>query len=160
MDFPITKIKGGVGAAKGFLTSALGCGIKNPDSDRLDLALVLSDRKCTSAGTFTTNKVKAAPVRVSQTHLRKGSLRAVIVNSGNANACTGLQGIRDATSMCEDAAKELGLKKSELGVCSTGVIGLPMPMVRITPNIPALVDRDIQEKWQRFRKGDHHQRHP
>lgn len=139
MDFPITRIKGGVGAAKGFLTSAVSCGIKNPTSDRLDLALVYSERKCTSAGMFTTNKVKAAPVRVSQTNLRKGSLRAVIVNSGNANACTGLQGLRDATSMCEDAASGLGLKNAELAVCSTGVIGLPMPMLRVSPNIPALV---------------------
>lgn len=140
MDFPITRIKGGVGAAKGFLTAALGCGIKNPASDRLDLALLFSDRKCVSAGAFTTNKVKAAPVKVSQSHLRKGSLRAVIVNSGNANACTGLCGIHDATSMCEDVAKGLGLKRTEVGVCSTGVIGLPMPMSRITPNIPKLVE--------------------
>jgi glutamate N-acetyltransferase / amino-acid N-acetyltransferase len=153
MDFPITRIKGGVGAAKGFLTSALGCGIKNPASDRLDLALVYSEFECTSAGTFTTNKVKAAPVRVSQAHLRKGSLRAVIVNSGNANACTGLQGIRDATSMCEDAAKGLGLKKTELGVCSTGVIGLPMPMVRVTPNIPALVKALKKNKGNDFARA-------
>ncbi|MDE0835187.1 MAG: bifunctional glutamate N-acetyltransferase/amino-acid acetyltransferase ArgJ [Akkermansiaceae bacterium] len=140
MDFPITRIKGGVGAAKGFLTSAVSCGIKNPKSKRLDLALVYSDRKCTSGGVFTTNKVKAAPIRVSQTNLRKGSFRAVIVNSGNANACTGLQGIHDAKSMCEDAANALDLKKTEVGVCSTGVIGLPMPMVRVSPNIPGLVD--------------------
>ena len=140
MDFPITRIKGGVGAAKGFLTSAVSCGIKNPKSKRLDLALVYSDRKCTAAGVFTTNKVKAAPIRVSQTNLRKGNFRAVIVNSGNANACTGLQGIHDAKSMCEDAANALDLKKTEVGVCSTGVIGLPMPMVRVSPNIPGLVD--------------------
>ncbi len=56
MDFPITRIKGGVGAAKGFLASAVGCGIKNPDNDRLDLALIYSERKCVSAGTFTTNR--------------------------------------------------------------------------------------------------------
>lgn len=153
MDFPITKIKGGVGAAKGFLTSALSCGIKNPASDRLDLAMVYSDRKCTSAGTFTTNRVKAAPVRVSQSHLRKGNLRAVIVNSGNANACTGLQGIHDATSMCADAAKGLGLKRTEVGVCSTGVIGLPMPMVRLTPNIPALVEGLALRKGNDFAKA-------
>ena len=153
MDFPITRIKGGVGAAKGFLTSAVSCGIKNPDSPRLDLALVYSERKCTSAGTFTTNKVKAAPVRVSQANLRKGSIRAAIVNSGNANACTGLQGILDATSMCEDAAKELGLKKTELAVCSTGVIGLPMPMLRLSPNIPALVKGLSTKKGNDFAKA-------
>jgi len=153
MDFPITRIKGGVGAAKGFLTSAVSCGIKNPASDRLDLALLYSEMKCTSAGMFTTNKVKAAPIRVSQANLRKGCLRAVIVNSGNANACTGLQGIRDATSMCEDAAKGLGLKKTELGVCSTGVIGLPMPMLRLTPNIPALVKGLAARKGNDFAKA-------
>ena len=153
MDFPITRIKGGVGAAKGFLTSAVSCGIKNPAVDRLDLAMVYSDRKCTSAGTFTTNKVKAAPVKVSQSHLRKGGLRAVIVNSGNANACTGLPGLRDATSMCEDAAQALKLKKTQIGVCSTGVIGLPMPMVRVTPNIPKLVERLAPKKGNDFAKA-------
>jgi glutamate N-acetyltransferase/amino-acid N-acetyltransferase len=106
MDFPITRIKGGVSAAKGFLTSAVSCGIKNPDSDRLDLALIYSEKPCRTAGTFTTNKVKAAPVKVTQSHLRKGSLRAVVVNSGNANACTGVQGLHDATAMCESVAGE------------------------------------------------------
>jgi glutamate N-acetyltransferase/amino-acid N-acetyltransferase len=141
MDFPITKIKGGVSAAKGFLTSAVSCGIKNPASDRLDLALIYSEKPCRSAGTFTTNKVKAAPVKVTQSHLKKESLRAVVVNSGNANACTGLQGLHDATAMCEGVARELRLKKTQVGVCSTGVIGLPMPMVRLEPNIEDLVTR-------------------
>ncbi|MFM2199472.1 MAG: bifunctional glutamate N-acetyltransferase/amino-acid acetyltransferase ArgJ [Verrucomicrobiota bacterium] len=153
MDFPVTKIKGGVGAAKGFLLSAISCGIKNPASDRLDLALLFSETKCVSAGTFTTNKVKAAPVRVSQSHLRKGSLRAVIVNSGNANACTGLRGIQDATAMCEEAAKGLGLKRTEVGVCSTGVIGLPMPMARITPNIPKLLEGLAAKKGNDFARA-------
>jgi glutamate N-acetyltransferase / amino-acid N-acetyltransferase len=153
MDFPITKIKGGLGAAKGFLLSAMSCGIKNPASDRLDLALLFSERECTSAGTFTTNKVKAAPVRVSQSHLRKGSLRAVIVNSGNANACTGVRGIQDATAMCEKAAKGLGLKRTEVGVCSTGVIGLPMPMTRITPQIPKLVEKLAAKKGNDFARA-------
>jgi len=139
MDFPITRIKGGVGAARGFLTGAVSCGIKNPASDRLDLGLVYSEKKCVSAGTFTTNRVKAAPVKLTQSHLRKGSLQALVVNSGNANACTGLVGLHDATLMCEEVAKGLGLKKGEVGVCSTGVIGLPMPMARITPKMPELI---------------------
>jgi glutamate N-acetyltransferase / amino-acid N-acetyltransferase len=139
MDFPITRLAGGVGAPKGFLTSAASCGIKNPEATRLDLALIYSDRPCSSAGTFTTNRVKAAPVRLSQAHLRKGSLRAIIANSGNANACTGVRGIQDATAMCAAVAKPLGLKTCEVGVASTGVIGLPMPMVRIEPRYPELV---------------------
>jgi glutamate N-acetyltransferase/amino-acid N-acetyltransferase len=153
MDFPITKIKGGVGAAKGFLTSAVSCGIKNPDSDRLDLALVYSDRDCVSAGTFTTNKVKAAPVRVSQNHLRTNDLRAVIVNSGNANACTGVNGIHDAKIMCKETAKRLGLKSRQVGVCSTGVIGLPMPMQRVTPHIPRLVESLATKKGNDFARA-------
>jgi glutamate N-acetyltransferase/amino-acid N-acetyltransferase len=141
MDFPFTRIKGGVGAPYGFLTSAVSCGIKNPEAKRLDLALIYSEKPCTSAGTFTTNRVKAAPVKVSQAHLRKGELRAIIANSGNANACTGIQGIRDAKAMCDGVAKPLGLNRSEVGVCSTGVIGLPMPMMRIEPNYDALIER-------------------
>ena len=141
MDFPFTRIKGGVGAPKGFLTGAVSCGIKNPASDRLDLALVYSEKPCASAGTFTTNRVRAAPVRVSQSNLRKGDLRAIVANSGNANACTGVQGLTDANAMCDGVAKPLGLKRSEVGVCSTGVIGLPMPMVRVTPKFDELVSK-------------------
>ena len=141
MDFPFTRIKGGVGAPQGFLTSAVSCGIKNPAAERLDLALIYSEKPCSSAGTFTTNRVKAAPVKVSQSNLRKGDLRAIIANSGNANACTGVQGITDANAMCDGVAKPLGLKRAEIGVCSTGVIGLPMPMVRIDPKFDALVSK-------------------
>ncbi|NJR42206.1 MAG: bifunctional ornithine acetyltransferase/N-acetylglutamate synthase, partial [Akkermansiaceae bacterium] len=141
MDFSFTRIKGGVGAAQGFLTSAVSCGIKNPESSRLDLALIYSEKPCSSAGTFTTNRVKAAPVKVSQSHLRKGDLRAIIANSGNANACTGVQGIRDANAMCDAVAKPLKLTRSQIGVASTGVIGLPMPMMRLEPKYDGLISR-------------------
>jgi glutamate N-acetyltransferase/amino-acid N-acetyltransferase len=141
MDFPFTRIKGGVGAPQRFLTSAVGCGIKNPSAERLDLALIYSEVPCSSAGTFTTNRVKAGPVRVTQAHLRKGNLRAIIANSGNANACTGVQGIHDANAMCDAVARPLGLKRAEVGVCSTGVIGLPMPMMRIEPMYDGLIER-------------------
>ena len=139
MDITFTRIDGGVGAPLGYLTSATSCGIKNPAADRLDLALIQSELPCSSAGAFTTNRVKAAPVRVSQAHLRKGDLRAIVANSGNANACTGVQGIRDANAMCDAVAKPLGLKRTEIGVCSTGVIGLPMPMMRLEPKFHDLL---------------------
>jgi glutamate N-acetyltransferase/amino-acid N-acetyltransferase len=139
MDFPFTRIKGGVGAPRGFRTSAVSCGIKNPGAERLDLALILSDEPCTSAGTFTTNRVKAAPVKMTQTHLRRGELRAIVANSGNANACTGIQGIHDSRAMAKGVASQLGLRRSQVGVCSTGVIGLPMPMDRIEPKFQELV---------------------
>ena len=136
------EIAGGVTAAKGFVANALSCGIKKPTATRLDLALVYSTEPTTSAATFTTNRVRAACVRVSQQHLRRGDVRAVVANSGNANACTGKGGIEVARTECRVVAKELGLRPQEVAVCSTGVIGLPMPMVRIEPRLPELC-RDL-----------------
>ncbi len=132
------KIKGGVCAPKGFLGGAVSCGIKNLKDPRTDLALVYSERPCVSAGTFTTNRVKAAPVKVTQAHMRAEELRAIVANSGNANACTGVRGIEDARTMAKTVAKELGIKQREVGVCSTGVIGLPLPMDRIAPQLSEL----------------------
>lgn len=133
------QIEGGVTAARGFTANAISCGIKNPKAERLDLALVYSTEEATtSASVFTTNRMRAACVQVSEKHQRAGNLRAVIVNSGNANACTGARGLEDARTECRRVAEELGLKVREVGVCSTGVIGLPMPMVRIEPRIAEL----------------------
>ena len=134
----IKKIKGGVCAARGFVAGAAGCGIKAGKVTRDDVAVVLSESVATSAATFTTNNVKAAPVRVSAEHIKAGSNRAVILNSGNANACTGEGGLKDARAMCAAAADLLGLKQKEVLVCSTGRIGVPMPMGRIAKGIAAL----------------------
>jgi glutamate N-acetyltransferase/amino-acid N-acetyltransferase len=138
LDFPLKRLKKGVCAPKGFVGGAVSCGIKDPASERLDLALVFSNEPCTAAGAFTTNRVKAAPVKVSQTHLRGGSLRAIVANSGNANACTGVRGVNDAKAMAAGVAKPLGIRRTEVGVCSTGVIGLPLPMDRIEPKLDGL----------------------
>ena len=135
------KVKGGVCASKGFLGGALSCGIKNPGNPRPDLALVYSKYPCVSAGTFTTNRVKAAPVKVTQAHLRARELRAIVANSGNANACTGVPGITDARTMAKMVATTLGLRQREVGVCSTGVIGLPLPMARMEPGLAELAGR-------------------
>ena len=134
----IKKIKGGVCAARGFVAGAAGCGIKAGKVTRDDVAVVFSEAVATSAATFTTNNVKAAPVRVSAEHLKAGGNRAVILNSGNANACTGEGGLKDAKVMCAAAADLLGLKQKEVLVCSTGRIGVPMPMDRIAKGIAAL----------------------
>lgn len=131
-------IEGGVTAPQGFVANALSCGIKKPTATRLDLALLYSTLPTTSAGTFTTNKVRAACVRVSQSHIRRNDIRAIIANSGNANACTGVEGINVARRECRIVAKELGIRQGEIAVCSTGVIGLPMPMQRIEPRLPEL----------------------
>ena len=135
------KVKGGVCAARGFLGGALGCGIKDPKNPRPDLALVYSEHPCVSAGTFTTNRVKAAPVKVTQAHLRARELRAIVANSGNANACTGIPGITDARTMAKTVASSLDLRQREVGVCSTGVIGLPLPMARMEPGLAELAGR-------------------
>lgn len=135
------KKKGGVCAPTGFLASALSAGIKSSESDRLDLALIYSEEPCNSAGTFTTNRVKAAPVRVSQSNLRNNQIRAIIANAGNANACTGITGLEDARAMADLVSKPLQIRRREVGVCSTGVIGLPMPMDRILPHGEELVKK-------------------
>ena len=134
----IKKMKGGVCAARGFVAGASGCGIKNGKVTRDDVAVVFSESPATSAATFTTNKVKAAPVRISAEYLKAGANRAVILNSGNANACTGENGLKDARTMCADTADLLGLKPKEVLVCSTGRIGVPMPMDRVAQGIAAL----------------------
>lgn len=135
----LKKIKGGVCAPVGFLAAATGCGIKNGQVTRDDIAVVFSESPAHSAATFTTNNVKAAPVRVSAEHLKAGRNRAVILNSGNANACTGDQGLADAREMASATASLLDLKAKEVLVCSTGRIGVPLPMDRVKKGIAALM---------------------
>ena len=132
------EISGGVTAARGYVSHAISCGIKKPTATRLDLALVFSTEPATSAGVFTTNRVRAACVRVSREHMSRGDVRAIIANSGNANACTGKAGLEVARTECRLVAQELDILPREVAVCSTGVIGLPMPMMRIEPRIPEL----------------------
>lgn len=135
----LKKIKGGVCAPVGFLAAATGCGIKNGQVTRDDIAVVFSESPAHSAATFTTNNVKAAPVRVSAEHLKAGRNRAVVLNSGNANACTGDQGLADAREMASATASLLDLKAKEVLVCSTGRIGVPLPMDRVKKGIAALM---------------------
>ena len=134
----IQKIKGGVCAPEGFLAGATGCGIKNGEVTRDDIAVVFSEAPSHSAATFTTNKVKAAPVLVSAIHLKAGRNRAVILNSGNANACTGEGGLKNAKAMAVATAALLDLNPTEVLICSTGRIGVPLPMDRISKGIAAL----------------------
>ena len=122
---------------RGFLFSTVEAAIKKPG--RKDLAMIYSEHESVMAGMFTTNSVKAAPVKLGMKLIRKGTGRAVIVNSGNANACTGAQGMKDAVEMGKLAAEVKGIKADEVYVCSTGVIGTPMPMDRIRPKIDVLV---------------------
>ena len=121
----------------GFRASAMSVGLKK--NKALDLAMIVSEITSTAAAVFTTNKVKAAPVLVSREHLRDGRARAVIANAGNANACTGEEGLTNARKTAEMTAEALGVDTSEIVVASTGVIGAPLNMALITPAIPELV---------------------
>lgn len=136
----LSYISGGVCAPEGFVGNAVAGGIKNPDAPRLDMAVLYSTEPCVSAGTFTTNRVKAASVKLTQANLKKSELRAVFAHSGNANACTGVRGIEDAKVITKTIASHLGLKATEVGICSTGVIGLPLPMMRIEPKLDDLLE--------------------
>ncbi len=122
---------------KGFKASALSAGLKKVGE--LDLALIFSESESVAAGVFTTNRVKAAPVILSQDHIRNGKIRAIIANSGNANACSGKDGLDRARLTADLLAKELCIEPDEVLVASTGVIGAPLNMDLITPAIPALV---------------------
>ena len=118
----------------GFRASAVAAGIK---PDRLDLALIAADAPCAAAGVFTTNRAVAAPVVVSREHVAGGRARAIVVNAGCANAATGASGLRDAREMASRAASALGCAASEVLVCSTGVIGLSLPMDKVRAGIAA-----------------------
>lgn len=131
MDASLTEIAGGVTAPDGFAAAAVHAGIKAGNVDRADVALIHSASPAVAAATFTTNKVKAAPVRVSAAHLRAADIRAIIANSGNANACTGCTGIDHAKRMARAVARVLKIKERQVLVCSTGRIGVEMPIEKI-----------------------------
>ncbi len=134
----VKEIEGGVCAPRGFKAGAIACGIKNPAVERLDLALIYSEFPTVGSAVYTQNQVCAAPVRLSASHLKSAEPRAIIANSGNANACTGPDGLVHARAMSAATAKALGLKQREVQVCSTGIIGVPLPIDRIEPRIPEL----------------------
>ncbi|MFA5146289.1 MAG: bifunctional glutamate N-acetyltransferase/amino-acid acetyltransferase ArgJ [Candidatus Omnitrophota bacterium] len=131
------QIKGGVTTAKGFLASGVKAGIKR--SGKPDLALLYSEVPAVAAAAFTTNRFKASPVKVSMAHMRSKTHQAVIVNSGNANCANGKTGDRDAIMMASFAATALALRKEEVLVASTGIIGRPLPVINIKEHTPDLI---------------------
>jgi glutamate N-acetyltransferase/amino-acid N-acetyltransferase len=128
MSFPIPH---------GFRLAGMYCGVKR-DKSRNDLALIVSDRPATAAGVYTSNLVCAAPVTLDRSRTPSERMRAVVVNSGNANACTGERGLRDAAEMARLAAEACGAQPDEALVLSTGVIGEFLPLDKIGPGIQAV----------------------
>jgi len=138
------QVPGSICAPRGFKCAAVFCDIKklgtgkgSDKGHKDDLGLVVSDVPAAVAGMFTTNQICAAPVKVSAQRTAKNFARAIVVNSGNANACTGKQGIVDANRMTEIAGKSFCIKNSDVLVCSTGRIGVPMPMKNVARGIRA-----------------------
>ena len=133
-------IEGGVCAAKGFRAAGIHVGVKSHKTDKKDLALIVSDVPCAAAAVFTKNVVKAAPIHVDLAHLQSGRARAIIANSGNANACAP-QGEENAEKMCAAAAAAIGCAAEDVLVSSTGVIGQTINIGVIQNGMPALVEK-------------------
>jgi glutamate N-acetyltransferase/amino-acid N-acetyltransferase len=131
----IKSLSGGVAAAAGFTAAGGVCGVR--DAGRRDLGLLFSELPCETAAVFTRNALKGAPLVVTREAVETGGVRAVVANSGNANAATGERGIEDARTMQALAAEALGIEASEVAVASTGVIGVHLPMDRISSGISA-----------------------
>ncbi|MCL2409679.1 MAG: bifunctional glutamate N-acetyltransferase/amino-acid acetyltransferase ArgJ [Oscillospiraceae bacterium] len=134
----MTYINGGVCAAQGFKASGIHVGVKTHNTGKKDLALIVADNICNAAAVYTKNVVQAAPILVTKDHLKNGKARAVLVNSGNANACAP-QGIENANKSCAALAVELGIDAADIIVASTGVIGQKLPVHVIEGGVPQLV---------------------
>lgn len=135
-----TIVDGGtIVSPKGFKAGGLHCGLKK--TDRHDLGAIVSDVPAVAAAVYTTNVFQAAPLKVTRESLQNGKLRAIVVNSGNANACTGKQGEEDAYAMRSAAASRFGVAEEDVAVASTGVIGELLKMDRVTSGITGLPER-------------------
>lgn len=132
---------------RGFFCSGVHCDVKGKRNGKLDLGIIYSKKPCSVAGVFTTNDVRAAPVRYCESLIKdeKTLCHAIVANSGNANACTGRQGELDTKKMAAEVARHFNIHSKEVLVCSTGRIGEPLPMSRITAGIRDATDDIIQE---------------
>lgn len=133
----ISKIGGGICAPKGYMASGIHCGFRK-NRDKKDLGIIVSDKECSVAAVFTQNKVKGAPIAVDKEHIKDGKIRAVICNSGNANTCA-VNGIEVAENTCRLLAEVLDIKKEDVFVSSTGVIGEPLKFETFEEGVPRAV---------------------
>mgnify|MGYP002577180321 CR=1 FL=1 len=142
----LKKIEGGVTTPQGFTAGAVYTAIKKRENKKPDVAVLYSDLPCSCAACFTTNKFCAAPVILDREILKKGKARAVVINSGNANAATGKQGIEDARTVEREAEKLLGLGEDEVFVCSTGVIGQRLPVDKVLQGIREIIPAKLAKE--------------
>lgn len=129
---------GGITTPRGFKAAGTKCGLKK---DKKDLALLYSEVPAQALALLTTNRIQAAPLKITREHLRDGRAQAIIINSGNANACTGKKGLEAARLMTEQTARHLKIKEEDVLVASTGIIGRPLPLDKISRGIKELVKR-------------------
>lgn len=134
----MTEMPGSVTTPKGFVASGISAGLKL--SGKPDLGILLSKHPCTSAALYTTNAAAAAPIKVSRDETATGAIQGVVVNSGSANACTGMKGLEDARAMVRLAAAKTGIDVKSMAVASTGVIGVGLPMEAVEPGIEFAAD--------------------
>lgn len=155
MSLEFNQDSPGLSDVPGFRVGAAGCDIRNKATDRLDLTLIVADRPCAAAGVFTTNDIKAAPVRFCQQVLAvsAGQIRGLVGNSGNANACTAAQGDADASAMAKLAAIAVGAPADAFLVCSTGRIGELLPMAKVAEGIKASAARLSREAAEGVRSA-------
>jgi len=130
----IMDASGSIVMPSGFKAGAVYCGLKT-DNTSFDIGIIFSEKPCSTAAVFTNNKIFAAPVKFSRNILKNGNAKAIIVNSGNANACTGERGYKDTEEMAKIAAGHLGIKPEEIMVASTGIIGHHLQMDKVSTGI-------------------------
>ena len=136
--------EGNITSPEGFFAGATCAGINKKANDKPDLGILFSEAPCVATALFTTNRIKAAPVVLSQQRLQSGRALAVVANSGCANACTGEKGFAHAAEMAKLTAEGIGISPEDVLVASTGVIGLPLPMKRIRTGIEQVIlSRDV-----------------
>jgi len=138
-DSGFAYAEGGVTAPLGFLAAGVSAGIKK--SGKRDVALLIAEETCPAAAVYTLNTMAAPPVQLTRANLSAGTARAVVINAGNANACTGPQGMDDAKAMAAAVADAVGCESGEVAVASTGVIGVPMPMDLVLGGIAEAASR-------------------
>jgi glutamate N-acetyltransferase/amino-acid N-acetyltransferase len=130
----INIITGNIIAPNGFKAGSVHCGLKS-NTRKHDIGIIFSEQPCKTAALFTTNQIVAAPIKLSRNVVQNGTVHAIVVNSGNANACTGRKGEKDAETMALLTSKHLNIKPDEVIVASTGIIGHHLPMAKIKSGI-------------------------
>ena len=135
----------------GIRLGTAAAGIKKPGRD--DVAVLVVEEGATCAGVFTRNSFRAAPVILAESRIAAGGVRALLINSGNANAATGAQGLKNAEKVCAAMAQVLGVSAEAVAPFSTGVIGEPLPVDRMLPSLPAAVASLDADNWARVAKA-------